>query len=422
MEETKETMGIQGILFRIFVLLTLFFPAVYSPLSYEEGSEYFVLISCPYVILGIYLIWTVIKGKRKERNTFFLILAAFLTFYNILSLYYNIRYLHWYGEQINNTIAIALFACLIQWNGFEGEEGKRRIRFLMACIVVSNLCSILFFALGYTSFVICNNQVSLYQLPENYYEFRHYWLYSHKSDYALQLVAFFALFVRFKKLIERKWLWWIGACVILAALILTHSWTAFVSVGCVTVGALLEKIDWKKFHWKLSYSLGTVAVCGAGGVLLAFLLKERNLATLGSRTGIWQGALKLIGEYPMGLGKAFGVYPVEAVGMGWTTNNAHNVFLNALLRCSIPVGICYCLLLFMILIYCFVRSKKKWLTLGTLGGIFLLLNMDYSLLSYELAMLMLGLHLICIYEEKTEVMEYGSLTGQETSKLYQVPE
>ncbi len=418
METTGRNDKVQQILIRLFIILTLFFPAIYSPLTYEDGAEYFVLISIPYLALGIFLLWAVWNGRNREYDKgdikFFLALIGVLLIYNLFSFYYNIKYLHWYGEQLNNTIAIAFFACLVRFRLFDGEEGKRLLRFLMACIVISNLCSIAYFFFGYTSFVICNNHIELYRLPEDYYEFRHYWLYSHKSDYALQLILFLALFLRFKNLINKKWMWWGSMFVLLLALGLTHSWTSVAAAVCVFAGAILDRIDWKKFVWKKWYVVGIAGIGVLGCLLLGIMAKERDLGDFGARPAIWHGAFRVIKERPMGLGYQFGGYPIEAVGQGWATNNAHNVLLNALLRFSVPVGICFCVLLLMIMVYCILKSEKKWLPLGTWGAAMLLLNIDYSLLNYELAMFLLVMYLVCLHsledpgltENKTECREW----------------
>ena len=111
METTGRNDKVQQILIRLFIILTLFFPAIYSPLTYEDGAEYFVLISIPYLALGIFLLWAVWNGRNREYDKgdikFFLALIGVLLIYNLFSFYYNIKYLHWYGEQLNNTIAIA---------------------------------------------------------------------------------------------------------------------------------------------------------------------------------------------------------------------------------------------------------------------------------------------------------------------------
>ena len=109
---------------RLFIVLTLFFPAFYSFLSYEEGGEYFAGFSVAYAVLAIFLMIEVLAGRKESDTKFFWTLLGGLVVYNILSFYYNGRYLHWYGEQVNNTIAILLFAVLIRYGGFSGEQGK----------------------------------------------------------------------------------------------------------------------------------------------------------------------------------------------------------------------------------------------------------------------------------------------------------
>ena len=127
METTGRHDKVQEILIHLFIILTLFFPAIYSPLSYEEGGEYFVMISIPYVVLGVFLLWIIWNNRNckcdKTDVNFFWFLSGLLLIYNLLSFYYNIKYLHWYGEQLNNTIAIAFFACLVRFRMFDGEEG-----------------------------------------------------------------------------------------------------------------------------------------------------------------------------------------------------------------------------------------------------------------------------------------------------------
>lgn len=401
MGQTGKCVRIQRALIRLFILLTLFFPAFYSPLGYEEGGERFVLISVPYLVLGLFLLITIWNDRKtpaeKNGRMFFWGFLGVLTVYNLFSFGYNITYLHWYGEQLNNTIAFLFFACLVRYRLFEGEDGEGLLRFLMACIVISNLCSILYFFLGYTGFAVCNNRMIFYRLPEDFYEFRHYWLYSHKSDYALQLILFLALFTRMKKLVNRGWMWWCAILVLLFALGLTHSWTSVACAGCVALGALLDRVNWKEFAWK-KWHIGGAA--GAGAFFcgaLWFFLRERNLSSFGSRPALWKGALAAIKTRPKGLGMWLGEYPIEAVGEGWVSDNAHNVFLNALLRFSIPVGLCFTALFLMIMSYCIIKSKKKWQALGVWGAALLLLNIDYSLLNYELAMFLMIMYFVCLY-------------------------
>ena len=82
---------------------------------------------------------------------------------------------------------------------------------------------------------------------------------------------------------------------------------------------------------------------------------------------------------------------------GWMTNNAHNVFLNAVLRFSIPVGICFTVLLAAVMIYTLMKARS-FLAVGMWAGVFLLMNMDYTLQNNEIAMMLLLVYVVCVYQ------------------------
>ena len=110
---------------------------------------------------------------------------------------------------------------------------------------------------------------------------------------------------------------------------------------------------------------------------------------------IWQGALRTIMDNPKGWGLKF-TEVLFQVHPGWDTNNAHNVFLNAMLRDSIPVGICFIALFLLIMIYSLQKSRS-FLGAGMWLAFLLLLNMDYSMLNYETGMLLFVVYLVCVY-------------------------
>lgn len=157
----------------------------------------------------------------------------------------------------------------------------------------------------------------------------------------------------------------------------------------------MDKIDWKGFRFQKIYLLGGVVAVAGGAIALKILTRERDLFSLGGRLEIWSGAVKEILRNPKGWGYLFGETLFEVTPV-WQTNNAHNVFLNALLRFSIPVGLCFILLFLMIMIYSIYRSRT-WTAVGMWLGFLILLNMDYSLLNYEMGMLLFIVYLVCIY-------------------------
>ncbi len=392
---------------KAFVILSLFFPAFYSTFNEEYKMEYYAVFAVAYGAAFFYMLFQLVEGKREKRQKLLTGCAGVLLLYNVLSLYMNIRYLHWYGDQINYTLAFLFFLCLCWHQDSLGEKGNNLVRFFLRCAVLSNLLSIIYFLMGYTSLIICNNHVYLSRLPEDYYEYRFYWVYSHKSTYALMLVAFMAVCIRFRALFRNRLAWFCSMAVFLTNLFLTHSWTGFGAAGLMFAGACLDEVDWSRFHWRRKYLLWMFPAVVLGGVGGKLLLGERDLLSLGGRLEIWQGAIRTIAENPQGWGLKF-TEVLFQVHSGWDTNNAHNVFLNAMLRDSIPVGICFIVLFLLIAVYS-LRKSRSFLGAGMWLAFFLLLNMDYSMLNYEAGMVLFVVYLVCVYP-------YGKLAGREKEK------
>ena len=153
----------------------LLFPAFYSPYTDVYQSAYYGGFSWAYLCLAFYigkqlLHWNMSRWKR------WLPYLSILAVYNLLSLYFNYKYLHWYWEQINNTIAFMFFMVLVDRGKKLGEGNRDVVRFFIRCIVLSNLASIIYFLMGYTKLLICNHHFVFFELPADFYETRHYWL------------------------------------------------------------------------------------------------------------------------------------------------------------------------------------------------------------------------------------------------------
>ncbi|MCI9621912.1 MAG: hypothetical protein HFI23_01060 [Lachnospiraceae bacterium] len=381
---------------KLFIIISLFFPAVYSSFQEDYKAEYYITFTLAYAVLLIYMGGQLFLGRQKERDKFLILYLAGIFIYNAVSLYMNVKYLHWYGEQIDNTIAFLFLLFLCWYEDSLGEQSDRLVIFFLRCAVLSNIVSIVYFFMGYMSYLICNNQFLFCRLPEDYYEFRHHWIYSHKSDYALMLTAFIAAAVRFRNFFRSRFTWCFSLAVFLAALFLTHSWTGFGAAALVFLGAWMDRIDWKKVQFRRLYLLWGAAAAAGGGIFLKLAGRERNLFSLGGRLDIWRGAIKEILNKPEGWGYWFTEVLFE-VTPEWQTNNAHNVFLNALLRFSVPVGLCFTLLFLMIIGYSLYKSRT-WMAAGMWLGFLILLNMDYSLLNYEIGMFLFVVYLVCIYK------------------------
>ena len=242
-------------LLRGAVALMLLFPAFYSPYTDVYQSAYYAGFSWAYFLVVLYMavrVWNN-RDRLPRISIAAIVYFAGLLIYNLLSLYFNHKYLHWYWEQVNNTVAFLLLAVIAGLG--EGSEEKRdgTIRFLMYCIILSNIGSIIYYVMGYTKLLICNNQFVLFELPENFYETRHYWLYSHKSEYAVMLVAFIALLVAYRKKFRSQLTFVAGEAVLLYCLYLTHSWTGIAGVFLIFAGYAADQIEWKHFRFKVGY-------------------------------------------------------------------------------------------------------------------------------------------------------------------------
>lgn len=395
--EKQKRRRLDSWLLIVFFVLSLLFPVFYSPYTDVYQSAYysgfswanFFLVLC----MGIQLWKFFQKGGRFSRG--WLLYLGILFLYNLFSLYFNYKYLHWYWEQINNTVAFLVFPIFVcsetKWDNKKDDN----ICFLIRCIVLSNVASIVYYFMGYTKLLICNYKFVFYELPENFYETRHYWIYSHKSEYALMLVAFTALFVAYRKKFRSRVTFFFSLAVLLFCLYLTHSWTGMGAAALIFVGGFLDGIDMKAFHWKKGYLAAGVVLALAAVGAASRILAERNLFALGGRPQIWAATIRTIQKHPEGWGMRFGE-SMMAVTENWMVNNGHNVFLNQVLRFSVPVGICFTILFLGIVVWS-LRKSRSWLAAGMWLALLALLNMDYSLMSLQMALLFLIVYLVCIY-------------------------
>lgn len=386
----------------VFMLL---FPAFYSPHTDVYQSAYYAGFSWAYFLLVLYmllqLVWN--RGKLARLHAAAAVYFGVLLLYNVLSLYFNHKYLHWYWEQINNTVAFLFMAVLL---GFQIrlDEGKYdNILFLMRCIVISNVGSIIYYLLGYTNLLICNNQFIFFELPSNFYETRHYWIYSHKSEYALMLVAFMALFTAYRKKFKNMLTFLLSMAVLLFCLYLTHSWTGIAGVFLIILGGVLDQVNWKEFRPRKWHFAAAAVFLAAGGAVAWEVLSERNIMTLGDRVPIWKAVWQVILDHPEGWGMRFGTSMIQTE-TGLLVNNAHNVFLNQMLRFSIPVGICFILLFLGLVVYTLVKSRS-FLMAGTWLALLLLLDMDYSMMSLQMALLFLIVYLVSIKKKNERLKQ-----------------
>ena len=151
-------------------------------------------------------------------------------------------------------------------------------------------------------------------------------------------------------------------------------------------------MNWKEFRPKKWHFAAAVVFAAAAGAAAWEVLAERNIMTLGDRVPIWKAVWQVILDNPEGWGLRFGSSMIETE-TGLLVNNAHNVFLNQMLRFSIPVGICFTLLFLGIVIYTLAKGRS-FLLAGTWIALLVLLDMDYSMMSVQMALVFLIIYLL----------------------------
>ena len=110
-------------LLRGAVALMLLFPAFYSPYTDVYQSAYYAGFSWAYFLVVLYMavrVWNN-RDRLPRISIAAIVYFAGLLIYNLLSLYFNHKYLHWYWEQVNNTVAFLLLAVIA---GLGEETGR----------------------------------------------------------------------------------------------------------------------------------------------------------------------------------------------------------------------------------------------------------------------------------------------------------
>ena len=96
MDKLKQR-GLDSWILKVFFVLTLLFPAFYSPYTDVYQSAYYAGFSWAYFFLSLYMGIQVVKNLDRKKDwkkwSPYLFL---LMIYNFLSLYFKYKYLHWY--------------------------------------------------------------------------------------------------------------------------------------------------------------------------------------------------------------------------------------------------------------------------------------------------------------------------------------
>ena len=374
------------------IAVTLFFPYFYAKNDNPAYAD-FVLANF-FAILAMVFICTSWKLEFKRNAIFVTGLSILLVAYNVCATYMNVKYHHWYGEQINTTIAFLFFIVLLLVKDIHALIDSSTIKATIHMIVASNVLAICYRVFtGYNRLRFMNDWVDLTTYPntEKLQE-QFAWLYGHKCEYGLMLMLSVAFCVIYRKHFHNFFTYVLSLGVLFVALYLSDSYTALGSALLIFVGQFLDYLQKAKWHHKI------IAVLSISLPFLLFIKtlyiqidNNRNLLSFGYRPLIWNTFIDLIKQNPNGINDNFGAtqYMTKFWGTGASyANNCHNVFLNHMFRFSIPVGGIYSAIIFLIFLFA-IKKQFSFKTLFIWLALFISMTMDSALASLELPFLMI---------------------------------
>lgn len=398
--ENKWYVEIYSWMMRIFIVLTFFFPMYHSDF---KKHVYYMEFLWPYLFLLLSMGMLILRHCRDKwkHRSFARLQLILLIVYVAVSVYAGKAYQNWMWESIHNTVAFSFMILFIIYPGWTEDLDFDLIRFLLQCVTLSMFCAIVYYCLGYAGLQLHNGIIDMTRVEDmvvKYGEKRMSWIYYHKSQFAIMQLVFLGFSHRYRYKFKTLFHYGFAQMIFLICLILSHSWTALAAAVLIVGGILLDQLisitKQKKiqFRWRyLGVAALALAAVGTGGFLvLSKMSQERNLLTLGSRIPIWRAGIRFILENPQGVGKKFGKNIIDC-GL-FLTNNCHNVFLNAMMRYSVPVGMVFSAILLAFFIYLLWR-RKTFFGAGYIAALFMMLCIDYALLSYGVASFLLLVYL-----------------------------
>ena len=382
---------------RHFIIISLFFPTFYSKFSNVHYQDFFFAN----VLALMFAVNILHKWKLDIRRHLFTVvpIGVLLLMYNLINIYnytcYGDERYFWKSDQVNVTIAFLFFLTLLLVKDDKKIVSDQVIKLTIGAVIVNNLIACCFRMAGYSKFYMKDFYYKLEPISRINNQFC--WLYEEASEYALILLLCMALFLVYQKHFPNRLLCYFGHGVLLIGMLLTKSGTYYLATAILYGGTLLEyllrKYKVPKEILKPTY-LFTAAFTVLGSILLFTKVESFHTKYL-----IWKGNWEILMSDHLGLGTNFGPTAYEVPFVGMPINQAHNVFLNHMLRHSLWVGIAFTLIFVVIFVNALLR-KPNYRTLGFLLAILLPLNMDYSLQTLHLPFVLFLLYCIFFRPEK----------------------
>lgn len=369
-----------SVLIKIFIVVNLFIPYVVK-INYRNCT--FILSN----LISLFLI--LILGVRKARNKYPILLIVLVFFYNLICFIYNYEYHNYYIEQFNKSISFILLIMLIIKMDIDYFIRNKIINFLIICINLTVVLSIIYYLSGGEAIVIENRDI-IFRSQGYFEENRLTWIYGHKSTYGLMLIMFVSIIYRFRRTFTKKINYYISLSLIFIAILISASVTTIVALFIVSSFYYIsnKKIN-KSYLMKAIIPFLIIAFIILLICVINYIGNRRDLTTLGSRTYIFNAARYNLGLYPNGIGKEFGQLRMSAEIL--MVENFHNIFLNEMLRFSINVGIIYFIIF--VAMALFAIRKNTYLSIGIWISCFIIFNMDYSLRTEQLSIFLFLIYL-----------------------------
>lgn len=390
------------VLLILFVISATILPVLITKAQEPEYDGYYSRFILHNAVALAFIVVILLRAliRRKFKKTFLVgalfLLAAYIG-YNVLY-YQNMEIIQFPWGQYNTAISLGLLIVLMITETQTIFCDDKLIKVIIAIILITNLIGIYVHYQGYLSMHMYN--FKLYFHPFNfadYYENRFNWIYFYKCQYSCMLLLFVGFFVAHKDKFLNFVVYILALAVLFWCLYIAHTNTSTIGAGMIVVADLVD--EFLKDHKFIIAKLAAVgaAVVIAAKYVLKWLSGERSLSTMGNRMPIWRAAVQKIKENPQGIGNRFVLNRDDWFFLEYfNTNNCHNIFLNEMLRYSIPVGCCYAAFFIVTAIYSLIK-KFSFSRLATWIAFFLAVSMDYSIQTPELSMVMFMFYCIFFY-------------------------
>ena len=382
-------------LIRHIIIFSLFIPAFYSQYNDAYYQDIFLgSILATFFMVNILMYW---KLDFRQNTLCTILLTLTLLLYNtasFLNYHMNKGLVFWKAYQVNVSIAFLFFLILLLLKDRYCIISDKLIRLIIRVCLLHNLTGFVFRILGYCRIQMMNMEFEMFEIDPANKSFS--WLYPEASEYALLLLLEIAFFIVYKKCFKNMVTYVLSQSILIIGLFLAKSTTfllaAAIMFGCQLIQYLIEHYKVPKKYVTLSIPLFTIS-----GIAFFWLLFAKT-DTFHTKYLIWKGHWNMLLEDPLGLRTAFGPLEYYVPNVDTPINQAHNIFLNHMLRYSLPVGLLYAAMFLIILVFSIVR-KPNYLTVGLWIGLLIPMNMNYSLQTLNLPLALFMIYCIFFHME-----------------------